>query len=219
MMGWIVLAVLMLATAVALVLLRVSRLLWSLAGAALMLGATGYAVQGRPGMAGHPVNPAAIVTGVDPALIDLRTQMFGRYGSDGAYLVAADALARSGSSDYEVQAILGGIRAAPGSVALWTSLGDALTRHDRQLSAPARFAFDQARRLDPRHPGPLFFLGLAQVRGQDFAGAALSWHRALTLTPVDASYRGAIRERVALLDRLRGMMDHEPAANDPHAAR
>jgi hypothetical protein len=215
MMGWLILAALLLVTGAALVLLRVPRLLWSLVGAALMLGAAGYAWQGRPGLSGHPADPGAAGLGVDPALIDIRTQMFGRYGSDGAYLVAADALARSGSPEYEVQAILGGIRQSPGSVALWTSLGDALARHDGgRLSAPAQFAFDRAARLDPRHPGPPFFRGLAQVRGEDYAAAAASWHRALALTPPGASYRDAIAQRVMLLDRLRAMMDRgtPPAA-------
>ncbi len=42
---------------------------------------------------------------------------------------------------------------------LESALGDALARRDRQLSAPARFAFEQAIRLSPRDPGPRFFLG------------------------------------------------------------
>jgi hypothetical protein len=206
-MGWIALAVAMLATGAALLLLRVPRRLWSMVGAAIMLGATGYAVQGHPEMKGRPTDPAAVVAKVDPALIDLRTEMFGRFGSDGAYLVAADALARSGSPEYEVQAILGGIRMNGGSVALWTALGDALARHDGALSAPARFAFDRARRLDPRHPGPPFFLGLAQLRGGDLAGAAVSWHRALALAPAGASYRPTIAERTVRLDRVRAAID------------
>ena len=47
-MGWLTLAILTLAAFGALVLLRVPRLLWTMVGAALMLGAAGYAWQGRP---------------------------------------------------------------------------------------------------------------------------------------------------------------------------
>lgn len=210
-MGWAMLALLLAVAFAALVVLRVPRLLWSMAGAALMLGAAGYALQGRPTLPGQPARPDMRASVPDEGLIDLRTKMFGRYGADSAYLIAADAMARSGSPRFEVQAILGGIRGAPNSAALWTALGDALVRHDRgQLSAPARFAFDQAIRLAPREPGPRFFLGLAQVRGNDFAAAERSWRQALTSTAPNASYRNAIAERITLLARLRTAMDEAP---------
>ena len=187
----------------ALVRLRTPRLLWSMAGAALMLGATGYALQGRPLQPGAPARPNARTVGNEEGLIALRTPMFGRYGVEGAYLTAADAVARSGSSAYEVQVLLGAIRGAPKSAQLWTALGDALARHaGGRLSAPARFAFDQAIRLDPRHPGPRFFLGLAQVRAEEFEAAEASWRQALARTAPDASYRSAIAQRLVLLDRL-----------------
>lgn len=211
-MGWLALALLAGAAFGGLALMRVPRLLWSLLGAALMLGAAGYAWQGRPTLPGRPTASDTQTLLADPALIELRTQMFGRFGAEGAYLVAADALARSGSGRFEVQAILGGIGTSPRSTQLWTALGDALARHDGgRLTAPAQFAFDQARRLDPRHPGPLFFLGLAQIRGDDFAAAEASWRRALALTHPDAPYRSAIVDRLALLRRLRAMMDDAPA--------
>lgn len=210
-MGWLMLAALVVAAFAALVLLRVPRLLWSMIGAALMLGAAGYALQGRPTLPDRPASGGDRAELPDQGLIELRTQMFGRYGAEGAYLTAADAMARSGSTRFEIQAILGGIRGAPRSAALWTALGDALTRHDRgQLSAPARFAFDQAIRLAPREPGPRFFLGLAQVRGNDFAAAERSWRQALALTAPTAQYRAAIVDRVTLLARLRAAMGAAP---------
>lgn len=211
-MGWIALVLLAGAAFGALALMRVPRLLWSLLGAALMLGAVGYAWQGRPTLPGRPTASDTQTLLADPALIELRTQMFGRFGAEGAYLVAADALARSGSGRFEVQAILGGIRTNSKSAQLWTALGDALARHDGgRLTAPAQFAFDQARRLDPRHPGPLFFLGLAQIRSDDFAAAETSWRRALALTHPDAGYRPVIAERLLLLERLRRMMEADPS--------
>ena len=109
-----------------------------------------------------------------------------------------------------MQAILGGIRGAPSSAALWTALGDALARHDRQLSAPARFAFDQAIRLAPRNPGPRLFLGLAQVRTNDFSAAERSWRQALASTAPGAPYRAAIADRLALLAGLNEVMRRRP---------
>ena len=202
-MGWIALLLLAGVAFGALAWLRVPRLLWSMAGAALMLGAPGYALQGRPALPGAPARPDTQAVGNEQGLLELRTQMFGRYGAEGAYLTAADAVARSGSSAYEVQVLLGGIRGAPKSEPLWTALGDALARHGGgRLTAPARFAFDQAIRLDPRHPGPRFFLGLAQVRAEDFEAAEASWRQALARSAFNAPYRPAIAQRLALLSAL-----------------
>ena len=206
-MGWVMLAILGAAAMALLVKLQVGRALWSMAGAALMLGATGYALQGRPTLAASPAVAAAPEAADDPALIDLRDQMLGRFTGDGAYLVAADAMTRSGDPKAAVQVILGGIRRIPNSVTLWTGLGTALAAHDNgQVSPPALFAFQQATRLSPRHPAPPFFWGLAYVRAGDFAAARPLWRRALALTPQGASYREAIAVRLALLDRYLEMV-------------
>ena len=202
-MGWVLLLSLMLASAAALALLRLPRRLWSLVGATLMLGAAGYAWQGAPMLSGHPVAANRDALASDAAVIDLRTDMFGRYGPEGAYLTAADAMARAGSSRYEVETILGALRGAPKSVQLWTALGDALVRHDGgRLSPAARLAFDQANRIDPRHPGPYFFLGIALVRSGDLAGAERCWTQALARTHPQANYRPAIAERLAMVRQL-----------------
>lgn len=207
-MGWIALLTISATAFAALALLRVPRLLWSMAGAALMLGATGYALQGEPLRPARFAAPQRADLTPDEGLTDLRTEMFGRFGPDSAYLVAADALSRGGSPAYEVQALLGGIRRTPESVQLWTALGDAIARHDGgQLSPAARLAFDRARRLDARHPGPPFFLGLSYVRAGDLAAAEAAWRRALALTAPDAPYRPAIAGRLELLTRLRAVDD------------
>ena len=70
------------------------------------------------------------------------------------------------------------------------------------MSPPAAFAFQQAMRLSPRHPAPLFFLGAAYVRAGDFPAGQAAWHQALALTPPKASYHDEIAERVALIDRF-----------------
>ncbi len=202
-MGWLALFSLGIVAAAALVLLRVPRRLWSMIGAALMLGATGYALQGRPMLPGVPASGKAETQVVDPAMVELRTQMFGRYGTESVYLIAADALSQAGSPRYEVDSLLGGIRSTPQSVQLWTALGDALSRHDGgRLSPAATLAFDHARQIEPRHPGPWFFLGVAQFRAGDPLAARRSWRRALSLTAPDAPYRAEVAKRLDLLDRL-----------------
>jgi len=205
-MGWITLVMLGGAAMALLIWLKVDRALWSLSGAALMLGATGYALQGRPTLAASAPVPTVEATGDDATLIELREEMLGRFTGDGAYLIAADAMTRSGDPRAAVQVIIGGIRAIPTSVLLWTGLGTALAAHDGgQVSPPALFAFQQATRLSPHHPAPPFFEGLAYVRAGNFAAARPLWARALRLTPPGLSYRKEIAVRLALLDRYLAM--------------
>jgi len=202
-MGWLSLALLAIAAGAALVLLRVRPILWSMVGAALMLGAAGYAWQGHPGLPASPARPNVARASDDPSLIALREAMFGRFTADSAYLIAADAMTRTGDDRSAVRAILGGINRYPTSAMLWTALGSSLFAHDgNALSPPSLFAFQQAIRLAPRHPGPRFFLGLAQVRSGDYPAARSTWAKALALSPVGASYRRDIAVRVMLIDQL-----------------
>lgn len=185
-----------------LVALRLARPLWTLLGAALMLGATGYALQGSPMLPAHQAAPRASGMAEDPALIELRDDMLGRYSLDAAYVTASDAMLRTGNEQAAVRVLLGGINKVPRSLALWTALGGAYAVHDGAVSPPARFAFDQAARLAPSHPAPPFFLGLAYIRADQYASARPLWARALALSPAGTSYRRDIAIRLALLDRL-----------------
>ena len=202
-MGWLALILIAAAAMTALVLLRVDRLLWSMVGAALMLGAAGYAWQGSPTLPASPARPEALRVADDPSLVDLRERMLGRFTADAAYLIASDAMARSGDRRSAVRAILGGLNRYPQSLMLWTGLGTALATHDGNVvSPPALFAFRQAIRIAPEHPAPLFFLGLAYIRANDYPAARQAWAKALALCPERASYRRDIAVRLALLDRL-----------------
>lgn len=205
-MGWVALALIGCGAMALLAWMKLVRALWSLAGAALMLGAAGYALQGSPNLPGREPVIAVPAPENNAALIALREQMFGRFSLDGAYLIAADAMTRSGDPRAAVQVILGGIRTIPKSTLLWTGLGTALSAHDgNQMSPPALFAFQQATRLSPRHPAPPFFQGLAYVRAGNFGAARPLWARALTLTPPGITWRRDIAVRLALLDRYLAM--------------
>lgn len=205
-MGWLTLALIGAGAMALIVRLGVERRLWPMVGAALMLGAAGYALQGRPMQPSQSARPLASADADDGSLIDLRDRMLGRFSGDGAYLVAADAMTRAGDRQAAVQVILGGIRAIPQSTLLWTGLGNALVAYDGNVvSPPALFAFQQAARLAPRHPAPPFFLGLAYVRAGEFAKAKPLWQLALRLTPPGLSYRADIAERLNLLNRYLAM--------------
>ncbi|MDO7844308.1 tetratricopeptide repeat protein [Sphingomonas immobilis] len=201
-MGWVALGLVALLAVVLLWWLGVARPLWSFVGAGLMLGATGYAIQGKPGLPGHPVTAFTRPIALDDGMVKLRDDMFGRFSGENQYIVASDAMIRSGDPKAAVQVLLIGIRRVPNSIALWTDLGLAFQTHDRGVVSPAsKLAFEQAMRINPDHPAPPFFYGLALIQAEDFAGASRYWHRALALTPQKVGYRAIIAERVALLDR------------------
>ena len=199
-MGWIVLALVGIAAVAALWIGGVARSLWSFVGAALMLGAAGYALQSRPSLPGHPVESFAEPIEVDPAMIQLRDSMLGAFTGDGAYLMAADGMTRSGDTHSAVQAVLGGLAKYPKSLTLWTGLGTALEQHDGTISPASLFAFRHAMYLAPRHPAPPFFLGQAYIDTGQYALARPYWARALALTPPDLSYRTQIAEQLKRLD-------------------
>lgn len=204
-MGWIALLAFAAGSFALLVALRLDRMLWSFAGAALMLGATGYALQGSPMLPAQAAVPMIDRAADEPDLMDLRDRMLGRFSGDGAYQVAADAMTRVGDEKAAVNVLLGGIRAVPNSVLLWTALGNALVAHDGdQVSPAALFAFQQAARLSPKHPAPPFFLGLARIRAGEFAAAKPLWVLAYRLSPEGASYKRDIGLRLVLLDQYLG---------------
>ena len=212
-MGWLWLGIIAVGAFALLAVLRVDRLLWSMVAAALMLGAAGYALQGEPELAGHPVVTGTTITPDDGSMIELRDKMLERYTGAAAYLVAADAMTRIGERRAAVKVLLGGIRVAPKSLVLWTGLANALAAHDGdQVSPPALFAFQQAMRIAPRHPAPPFFLGLAYVRSGNFAAGRPYWARALELTPKSVSYHDEIAVRLALLDQVMAAQDAAPAS-------
>jgi hypothetical protein len=201
-MGWAMMALVGVFSAGLLLALGVRRGMWSIVGAALMIGAIGYAAQGSPMLPAHPVEANALAIEVDPGITDLRGAIFGRYGEDIIYFTASDALQRTGETTSAVKLLLGAIHHKGGDPALWTELGTALSTHDGGYVSPASLlAFRQAARLAPNSPGPPFFEGLAYVRAGDFPSAQPLWARALTLTPTDADYRPQIAVRLDLLDR------------------
>ena len=218
MMGWVTLAAIGAAILVALWVLGLPRSLWSFAGAALMLGAAGYALQARPDLPGAPVESAKKSQADDPMLRDLRSALFGRFTYIDSYFFASDALMRGGDPGKAAKLMLGGVRASPQDAALWTWLGMTLTEADgRTVSPAAGVAFRRAVALAPKHPGPRFFYGLAYVRAGQFAAARPYWVDALKLTPATAGYRKDIAMRLSLLDRfleLQAQEQQQPPAGD-----
>jgi Flp pilus assembly protein TadD len=219
MMGWATFIGIAAVAALVLALLRFPARLWMVAATALMLGAAGYAWQGSPALAGHPVAAEREAGEIDSGLIALREAMFGKFGTYVySYGVAADAMARSGRPDLAARVWIGAVRKMPQDAGLWTGLGVALAEHDgNQVSPAAGLAFAKAMALAPQHPGPPFFMGLALVRQGRLAEARPFWVKAVELTPDNASYRDELRVRLFLLDRFVAEQAGAPQMGPPPA--
>lgn len=200
--GWVSLAVIALLTGLGLWCAGLARPLWALVGAALLLGASGYALQQHASLTGRPTVANREPVIIDPASTALRGAMLGQFTGDGAYLIASDALMRSGSRGSGTKVVLLGLNTYPRSLTLWTGYGTALAQHDGAMSPAAMFAFDQAARLAPQHPAPPYFRGLAYAETGDFVAARRYWTRALALSPRVAGYRRDIAGQLVMLDAV-----------------
>ena len=166
-------------------------------GIAVMLGLTGYLLVGQPGAAGSPVARAA-PTGFGEALEDPRNGMSDRFGDAAQWLGISDGMMRGGNTLAAAQILEQGLRRYPGNVDLWVGFGNALVAHSGGIMTPAAaMAFDRAADIDPGHPAPPFFAGLALAQGGDLAGARVIWQQLLDRSPPDAPWRADLESRLA----------------------
>lgn len=198
-MGWLILAVLVAVAGASLWRFgRISAPTLELLGAALLLGVAGYAWQGRPGLAGRPTPPPADSRRPDSVFALERGKMMERFGGDAQILDAADAMHRQGWNRYAIALIKGGLEKRPRSADLWVGLGNALVIHGGGMMSPsAQLAFDRAVKLNPEHPGPPFFMGLAYAQSGQLDRAEEIWRGLLARTAPGAPWRKDIEDRLA----------------------
>jgi cytochrome c-type biogenesis protein CcmH len=196
-MGWIVLVALMVLSIAALWLLGVRRAGLTASAAALLLGGTGYALQGSPNMPGAP---AQGIEGRDVLpLTEARHAFFGNFTPAEPWLRMSEALARDGQSEDSVGILENAVKRYPGDPQLWIALGNALVDHAGGLTPPAELAYRRAEADAPGHPAAPFFYGLALARSGDRDGAIKLWKDILAKAPSDASWRPLVEQGVAAL--------------------
>jgi cytochrome c-type biogenesis protein CcmH len=197
MMGWLLLLILFAVSLAALWGLGVRGGLLKAAAAALLVGASGYVLQGRPGLQGAP---AIGSEGRDVLpLTEARHAFYGNFTLAESWLRISEALARSGNTEDAVGILQNAVRRYPGDPQLWIGLGNALVDHAHGLTPPAEFAYRRAAELSPGYPAPPFFYGLALARSGDRQSAAALWQQILAKAPSDASWRPLIEQGVAAL--------------------
>jgi cytochrome c-type biogenesis protein CcmH len=197
MIGWLILLSLIAASLALLRLLGVRGAILQAAAAALLFGAAGYALQGRPGLAGAPAKGTSASEFI--SLTEARQAFFGSFSRNEHWLVISDALARDGKSADAAGILQSAVREHPDDPELWIGLGNALVDHAHVLTPPAEFAFRRAAELAPDHPGAPFFYGLALARSGDRQAAVAIWRRILVKAPPDASWRPLVERGIAAM--------------------
>lgn len=167
------------------------------AGAALLLGGAGYALQGSPNLPGAPAEGSS-GRGVLP-LAEARHAFFGEFSPEEGWLRMSEALARDGNTEDAVGILQNAVRRYPRDPQLWIGLGNALVDHARGLTPPAELAYQRAAEAAPGHPAAPFFYGLALARSGDRQQAVEIWKAVLAKAPPNASWRPLIEQGIAAL--------------------
>ncbi|MFL6727251.1 MAG: tetratricopeptide repeat protein [Sphingomicrobium sp.] len=196
-MGWLLLLLLVFASLGLLWTLGMRGGLLTASAAALLVGASGYALQGRPDL---PGTTAAVGEGHDIfPLTDARHAFFGNFTPAESWLRISEALERDGKSEDAVGILQNAVKRYPGDPQLWIGLGNALVDHARGLTPPAELAYKRAAQMAPGHPGAPFFYGLALARSGDREGALAAWQQILKTAPKDAGWLPLVEQGVAAL--------------------
>ncbi|MBC7987112.1 MAG: cytochrome C biogenesis protein [Sphingomonadaceae bacterium] len=196
---------------------RGSRLEWL--GAALLIGLAGYAWQGSPAMEGSPTEPAGRAT--PASATDLDTQLIDRQQNvAGHWLNMTEALNRVGNHQGAAQAAQNGIESDPDNPDLWVGLANALILHGGgQMNAAAELALNRAAEIDPEHPGPAFFFGLAAAQAGQYDEAERLWSAMLARSPEDAPYRADLEQRLAEIASMRAAGEQPLLPVEPNPSR
>lgn len=212
-MGWAIIGVMaLLVLAVLWKFGRMPRGSMELLGAAIFLGLAGYAWQGSPTLAGKPTPPRASARQPDQATASERAAMFPEVGGDAMVLEAAQNLHDQGLDAYAIATLKAGLNKNPRSADLWVGLGNALVVYaDGRMSPAAKLAFDRAAQIQPDHPGPPFFLGLAFAQAGQIDQAEAVWRDLLDRSPPNAPWRADVEQRLIQLQAMRGQMSGMPS--------
>lgn len=203
-MSWVLVAGLAgLAFAAMAWLLKTPRGAWEAAGAALLLGLTGYALQGSPSLPAAPKAPAEKIAGSAAAEVAERQKLAQSAPMSDRDLVVADALARHGQFADSAEFLRGAVARNPNNAEAWLAMANSLVGHAEGTISPAAiYAYGQSARAAPDSPGPPFFLGMALLRSGRLREGRAVWADLLARTAADAPWRADLAGRLGELDQF-----------------
>jgi cytochrome c-type biogenesis protein CcmH/NrfG len=215
--GWLALGLLsLLSLSVLVYYVRSSKGLWQVAAAAVLLGMAGYALQGRPSLSPAPAQPLEASAAGATQLVDIRADMDESFGSAKRWLVTADSFAKQGDYPLSASYIKSGLRIEPKNADLWSALGlQLMLASEGQMSPPAVLAFDKARAIQPKHPAPYYFAGLARLFAGDLDGAILHWEKTVSVATPKAKWKTRIESQLQAAKALQAQATESELNIDP----
>lgn len=182
--------------------LKAPRSGWEAIGAALMLGAAGFAWQANWSQPGAPKAAAEKVRTGGAALVEARKQIAGSDGPGGnRWQIIADGLARNGNFGDAADVLQGAVQQDPRNAEAWLAMANYLVAHAEGVLTPAaEYAYARAAAADPQHPGPAFFEGLALATNGKLEEGRAKWAALLASAPADAPWRADLQQRLERLD-------------------
>ena len=184
--------------------LKLPRATWEAAGAALLLGIAGYALQASPTLPGAPKPHAQPETEGGKGLVEARQALrSGPTPATNSWLTIADAMVRNGRNADGAAMLRGAVEANPKDSESWLAMAIALVAHAEGYLTPAALhAFQQASAADPAAAGPPFFLGLALAQNGRLEEGRTLWVNLLAAAPKDAPWREEVANRLKSLDNF-----------------
>jgi cytochrome c-type biogenesis protein CcmH/NrfG len=197
--GWVAIGLLAAVSLSALVLIgRLQKGYWQIAAAAVLLGMTGYALQGRPSVQSAPAKSLAAKEDAAVQLVEMRADMDQSFGGAKRWLVTADAFAKQGDYRLSASYIQAGLKQNPNDPDLWSALGlQLMLASNGEMSLPAQLAFDKARTIRPNYPAPYYYAGLSRLFSGNIDSAILFWEKALSLATPNAKWRPRLESQLA----------------------
>lgn len=166
----------------------------------LVIGATVlmYGWRGQPQLHDHPALVPSVSKEAATAFTANRAELLKHPDNINAWLGLGDALLLAHESERAAAVLAKATELLPNNIDLWMARGEVLIVHGGGVVSPAaKFAFDQAAKIDPHHPGPRLFLGLAYMRAgqpQEALGLLQSLERN---SPSDAPWLPRVRQMIA----------------------
>lgn len=184
--------------------LKLPRATWEAAGAALLLGIAGYALQASPTLPGAPKPQAQPEAEGGKGLVEARQALrSGPAPAANSWLTIADAMVRNGRYADGAAMLRGAVEANPKDSESWLAIAIALVAHSEGYLSPAALhAFQQASAADPAAAGPPFFLGLALAQNGRLEEGRALWVNLLAAAPKDAAWREEVANRLKSLDNF-----------------
>lgn len=186
-------------------LLKVNRSGWTLIGATLLFGLTGYALHGSPGQPAAPGIAAERQQVDGELLITARREFFDTSQLPSRWITTGDGFARRGDFAQAAGFYRSATQENAGDQEAWLALGIALVEHgDGQLTPAPLYAFERAQEIDQSNAGPRYFLGLSWLRAGETDRALELWREALQAAPEDAEWRESLALRLMRLEEMAG---------------